>query len=184
MLQGLLGALSFAACHRAATQAQPVPADARQASATATSVVAATAIGDGATDPPVGERITLSEAAWRARLTPAQYEVLREHGTETAFTGAYWDNHASGAYYCAGCGAPLFRSSDKFESGTGWPSYTRPIADGRVETTLDSSHGMERDEVHCARCGGHLGHVFDDGPPPTGKRYCINSVSLTFRPGR
>lgn len=133
--------------------------------------------------PAVGGRLRLDEAAWRARLSPAQYRVLREQGTEPAFTGRYWDHHARGTYVCAACEAPLFASSDKFDSGTGWPSYTRPLEPGRVEETHDNSHGMVRTEVHCARCGGHLGHVFDDGPAPTGLRYCINSESLGFRPG-
>jgi peptide-methionine (R)-S-oxide reductase len=106
--------------------------------------------------------------------------VLRQEGTESAFTGRWHDNHARGIYRCAGCGAPLFHSAHKFESGTGWPSFYRPIEEGRVERDVDSSHGMVRNEVHCARCGGHLGHVFDDGPRPTGLRYCINSISLDF----
>ncbi len=132
--------------------------------------------------PPVGDRLTLSNDEWRRRLTPEQYEVLREQGTERPFSGAHWNEHRDGIYVCAACGAPLFRSQDKFESGTGWPSFTRTYEDGRVAVATDTSAGMTRDELHCARCGGHLGHVFDDGPPPTGKRYCIDSVSLDFRP--
>ncbi|MBI5512268.1 MAG: peptide-methionine (R)-S-oxide reductase MsrB [Deltaproteobacteria bacterium] len=131
--------------------------------------------------PPVGERLTLSEAEWRQRLTAEQYEVLREQGTEPAFSGAYWNHHAQGTYYCAGCGAPLFSSAHKFDSGTGWPSYFQAL-EGRVGETRDESHGMARTEIHCARCGGHLGHVFDDGPQPTGLRYCVDSLSLAFRP--
>lgn len=121
---------------------------------------------------------------WKKLLTAEQFRVLREQGTERAFTGALWDNHEKGVYRCAACGLELFTSADKFDSGTGWPSYTKPIANGRVDQEVDRSLGMLRDEVHCARCGGHLGHVFDDGPKPTGLRYCINSVSLVFTPAK
>ena len=124
--------------------------------------------------------VTLTDAEWQARLTAGEYHVLRQQGTERAFTGRYHDHHEDGIYRCAGCGAPLFSSEDKFESGTGWPSYTRAIAEGRVSERVDESYGMRRVEVVCARCGGHLGHVFPDGPPPTGQRFCINSVSLDF----
>jgi peptide-methionine (R)-S-oxide reductase len=123
--------------------------------------------------------ITRSEAEWREKLTPAQYNVLRRHGTEPAGSSPLDDEHRTGVYSCAGCGLPLFSSADKFDSGTGWPSFTRPLPDA-VGTSIDRSFLMVRTEVHCRRCGGHLGHVFPDGPPPTGQRYCMNGVALTF----
>jgi peptide-methionine (R)-S-oxide reductase len=123
-------------------------------------------------------KVERSEQEWRERLTPEQYQVLRQQGTERAFTGAYWDEHGDGVYRCAGCGAEVFRSDTKFESGTGWPSFWEPASEGSVELVPDDSYGMRRIEARCAACGSHLGHVFDDGPRPTGLRYCINSCSL------
>jgi len=124
------------------------------------------------------DRIEKTDEEWRRELTPEQYRVLRQKGTERAFTGALWNDHEPGRYVCAGCGTELFRSEEKFESGSGWPSFTKPANSRAVASEHDVSHGMERVEVHCAKCGGHLGHVFQDGPPPTGERYCINSASL------
>lgn len=128
------------------------------------------------------ERLNLSETEWRKRLTPEQYHVLREAGTERAFSGRYNDNKADGVYRCAACQLDLFDSADKYDSGSGWPSFSQPIEPDRVADHSDTSHGMTRTETRCARCDSHLGHVFPDGPPPTGLRYCMNSVSLDFRP--
>lgn len=125
-------------------------------------------------------KVIYTEEVWRRLLTPEQYRVLREHGTEPAFTGKYWNHKAPGLYRCAGCGLPLFSSETKFDSGTGWPSFYAPVAPEHIEMSDDYSLGMHRIEVHCAACGGHLGHVFPDGPPPTGLRYCINSAALSF----
>ena len=123
-------------------------------------------------------RVTKSDAEWREELSPEQYDVLRHKGTERPFTGVYHDCKDPGVYRCAACGAELFRSDDKFDSGTGWPSFTRPATDENVDTSEDRTFFMRRTEVLCSTCGGHLGHVFDDGPQPTGMRYCINSAAL------
>jgi peptide-methionine (R)-S-oxide reductase len=128
------------------------------------------------------QKVIKSEEDWRKVLTPEQYRVLREKGTERAFSGKTWDNHEHGIYVCAACGQRLFRSEEKFDSGTGWPSFWAPIAKGAVEERQDRSLGTLRTEVLCPRCGGHLGHVFNDGPPPTGLRYCMNSAALDFQP--
>lgn len=127
-------------------------------------------------------KIEKSDVEWQQELTPEQFRILREKGTERPFTGEYYHNKAAGAYLCAACGQELFGSDAKYESGSGWPSYWQPATPEAVATQRDLSHGMVRTEVTCSRCGGHLGHLFDDGPRPTGLRYCINSASLRFEP--
>jgi peptide-methionine (R)-S-oxide reductase len=126
------------------------------------------------------DKIKKSKEEWQKQLTPEQYQVTREKGTERAFTGAYWDNHKEGVYRCIGCGEALFSSGTKFDSGTGWPSFTEPMPGSNIEMSEDTSYGMRRIEVHCKNCGAHLGHVFPDGPGPSGQRFCINSCSLNF----
>jgi len=145
--------------------------------------IGASAFGRSAAAAAAGSyEVTLTEAKWRKRLTPDQFAVLREEATERPYTSPLLEEHRAGTFSCAGCALPLFSSATKFESGTGWPSFWQPLPKA-VGETRDTSFGMVRTEVHCARCGGHLGHVFDDGPKPTGLRYCMNGVALAFTPG-
>ncbi len=170
-----IAAVSLAAC---SAQSSPKAGD-KTGAQSAAKAAAKTSSKTKMSHPKI-EKVTKTDAQWRAELSPAAYDVLRHEGTERAYSGALLNNHEHGVFKCAGCGYELFASDAKFESGTGWPSFFQPIKPGAVEEKTDVSFGMKRTAVDCPRCGGHLGHVFDDGPKPTGLRYCMNSVALKF----